>query len=145
MNGSSCNPSRRGVHTRWRPDEIVEAASSALENALHDKRRQAKHCVRELKREKEKMHVLEECAVVLAHELQKQRSHIQSGMDDMADAVRDLHECRQQLRRRRLQWHSDRAGDCLGCLKEPMFFIVFLILSLSSNRTRNFSLPMQRG
>ena len=56
----------KSVHTRHRPDEIVEvAALSALENALHEKRRQVEHCVRVLNRGKEKMRVLEECAVVL--------------------------------------------------------------------------------
>ena len=48
------------------------------------------------------MRVLEECAVVPPHELQNLRSHVQSGKDAMADAVRDLHEFRQQLKRRRL-------------------------------------------
>ena len=68
---------------------------------LHEKQRQVDHCVRVLKGEKENMRVLEECAVVPPHELQSQRSHIQSGKDAMTDAVRDLYECHPQLKRRR--------------------------------------------
>ena len=67
-----------------------------------------------LKREKKKMRVNEECAVVPPHELQKLRSHIQSGKDATADAVRDLYERRQQLKRRRQEWHSGIEGDCPG-------------------------------
>ena len=86
-----------------RPDEIVEAAAlSVVENVLHERQRRVDHCVRVLKREKEKLRVLEERGVVPPHELQSLRSHIQSGKDAMADAMRDLYECNQQVKRRRL-------------------------------------------
>ena len=84
-----------------RPDEIVGAAASALENVLHEKQRRVDHCVRVLKREKEKLRGLEERGVVPPHELLSLRSHIQSGEDAMADAVRELKKCNQQLKRRR--------------------------------------------
>ena len=72
-----------------------------LGNVLHEKQRRVDHCVRVLKREKEKLRGLEERGVV-PHELLSPRSHIQSGKDAMADAVRDLYERNQQLKRRRL-------------------------------------------
>ena len=78
-----------------------------LENVLQEKQRQVDHCVRVLKRESEKIRVLEERADVPPHELQKLRSHIQSGKDAMADAVRDSYECHQQLKRRRLYWRYE--------------------------------------
>ena len=86
-----------------RPDEIVEAAAlSVLENVFHERQRRVDHCVQVLEREKEKLRVLEERGVVPPHKLQSLRSHIQSGKDAMADAVRDLYECNQQVKRRRL-------------------------------------------
>ena len=72
-----------------------------LENVLHERQRRVDHCVRVLKREKEKLRVLEERGVVPPHELQSLRSHIQSGKDAMADEMRDLYECNQQVKRRR--------------------------------------------
>ena len=77
-------------------------ALSVLENVLHERQRRFDHCVQVLKRVKEKLRVLEERGVVPPHELQSLRSHIQSGKDAIADAVRDLCECKQQIKRRRL-------------------------------------------
>ena len=74
-------------------------ASSVLENVLHERQHRFDHCVQVLNREKEKLRVLEERGVVLPHELQSLRSQIQSGKDAMADAVRDLYECKQQIKR----------------------------------------------
>ena len=86
-----------------RPDEIVEAAAlSVLENVLHERQRRVDHCVRVLKREKEKLRVLEVRGVVPPHELHSLRSHIQSAKDAMAHVMRDLYECNQQVKRRRL-------------------------------------------
>ena len=96
-------PAKQCVHTPHRPDEIVEAAAlSVLENVLHEKHCQLDHCVRALKCEQEKLRVLEERGVVPPHEVQSLRSHIQSGKDAMAGAMRDLYEGQQQLKRRRL-------------------------------------------
>ena len=50
---------------------------------------------------KKKLRVLEERGVVPPQELQSLRSHIQSGKDAIADAVFDLYECKQQIKRRR--------------------------------------------
>ena len=63
-------------------------ALSVLENVFHERQRWFDHCVHVLKREKEKLRVLEERGVVFPHELQSLRYHIQSGKDAMADAVR---------------------------------------------------------
>ena len=91
-----------------RPDKIVEAAAlSVLENVLHERQRLVDHCVQILKREKEKLRVLEERGVVPPHEFQSRRSHIQSGKDAMADAVRDLYEWKQQVKCRRLWWRYE--------------------------------------
>ena len=76
-------------------------ALSVLENVLHERQRRFDHCVQVLEREKEKLWVLEERGVVPPHELQSLRSRIQSGKDAIADAVRDLYECKQQIKRRR--------------------------------------------
>ena len=73
-----------------------------LENVLHERQRRVDHCVRVLTREKEKLWVLEERGVVPPHELWSLRSQIQSGKDAMADEVRDVYECNQQVKRRRL-------------------------------------------
>ena len=77
-------------------------ALNVLENVLHERQRRFDHCVQVLKREKEKLRVLEERGVVPPHELQSLRSHFQSGKNAIADAVRDLYECKQQIKRRRL-------------------------------------------
>ena len=51
-------------------NEVAEAAAvSFLGKVLHEKQRQLDHCVRELKREKEKLRRLEERGVVPPHEL----------------------------------------------------------------------------
>ena len=81
--------------------QLEAAALSVLGNVLHEKKRDVHHCERVLKREQEKLRVLEERAVIPPHELQSLRSHIQSGKDAMAVAVRDLYEGQQQLKRRR--------------------------------------------
>ena len=53
--------------------------------------------VRVLKRETEKLRLLEECSFVPPRELQEVRRHIQAGKDVMAVAMRDLHACRNSL------------------------------------------------
>ena len=96
-------PVKQSVHTHHRPDEIVEAA--ACECAR--KRPPTKSNVRSItvyghsSVRKRRCGCLRNVLLFLPHELQKLRSHIQSGKDAMADAVRDLYECRQQLKRRR--------------------------------------------
>ena len=77
-------------------------ALGVLENVFHDGQRRFDRCVQVLKREKERLRVLKERGVVPSHELQSLRSHIQSGKDTLADAARDLYECNQQIKRRRL-------------------------------------------
>ena len=64
--------------------------SSVLENVLHERQRRFDHCVQVLKREKEKLRVLEESGVVPPHE------------DAIANAVREVYVCKQQIKRRRV-------------------------------------------
>ena len=47
------------------------------------------------------MRVLQELAAVLPLDLNKLRCRIQESKEDMADAMRDMYEGHQQLRRRR--------------------------------------------
>ena len=75
-------------------------ALSVLEFVLHERQRQFDQCVQVLKREKEKLRVQEERGP--PHEQESLRSHIQSGKDAMANAIHDLYECKQQIKRRRL-------------------------------------------
>ena len=106
MNESSYNPPSI-VHTKssWRQLQECSKTSSTKSNVssaivytYSSVRKKSCGCLR---------------AVVPPHQLQELRSHIQSGKDAMADAMRDLHEGHQQLKRRRLLWHSGREGDCL--------------------------------
>ena len=82
--------------------QLDAADFSVLESVFHEKEREVDRWIRVLKREQEKLRVLEARDVVLLHEPQCLRSYIQSGKDAMAVAVRDLYESQQQLKRRRL-------------------------------------------
>ena len=109
-------PVEQSVHTPHRPNEIVEAAALiALEHTLHEKQRQVEHCVRVLKREKEQRRVLEECAFVPPHELQKLRAHIQSISKLVMKLVRHLD---QNIEKLMVQFIGNRwARNCDTCWK----------------------------
>ena len=53
-------------------------------------------CVLVLKREKEKLRLLEECSFVPPRDLEELRRHTQTGKDVMAVAMRDFHASREQ-------------------------------------------------
>ena len=89
---------------------VIEPSSlEALQNMIHEKQVEVDRCVRVLKRETEKLRLLEECSFVLPRDLEELRRVIQTGKDALAVAMLDLYASREQsgLWKRRRISNSD--------------------------------------
>ena len=87
------------------PSSEEPSALEFLQNIIHETPVEVDRCVLVLRREKEKLRLLEECSFVPPRDLAELRRHIQTGKDAIAVAMHDLHACREQSdlwRRRRI-------------------------------------------
>ena len=74
------------------PAPVIEpSALEALQNIIHEKQVEVDRCVQMLKRETEKLRLLEECSFAPPRDLEELRRAIQAGKDALAVAMRDLH------------------------------------------------------
>ena len=85
------------------------SALEFLQNITHEKQVEVDRCVPVLKREKEKLRLLEECSFVPPHDLEELRRAVRAGKDALAVAMRELHAFREQsdLWKLRRFWNFD--------------------------------------
>ena len=81
------------VYNQVHQEQLV----ASLQNIIHEKQMEVDRGVLVLKREKNKLRLLEECSLAPPRDLEELRRAIQAGQDALAVAMRELHAFREQF------------------------------------------------
>ena len=81
------------VYNQVHQEQLV----ASLQNIIHEKQMEVDRCVLVLKRERDRLRLLEECSSAPPRDLEELRRAIQAGQDALAVAMRDLHAFREQF------------------------------------------------